>query len=52
MGRVVPEDRRAEFREILVGAYRIIYYYVVDEDVVAIAMIYHGAQQFTELPDE
>jgi toxin ParE1/3/4 len=49
MGRIVPEDRYAELREVFAFSYRIIY--EVREDAVEILMIHHGARRLTDLPD-
>jgi plasmid stabilization system protein ParE len=44
MGRVVPELRNPEVRELLVGAYRIVYR--CRRDAVEIVTIFHGARLF------
>lgn len=44
MGRVVPELRNPEVREVIVGAYRVVYRY--RHDTVEIATIFHGARLF------
>ena len=49
MGRVVPQGRHAEYREIIVSPYRILYRR--DGDVVKIAAIVHGARRLPELPE-
>jgi len=41
-GRVVPELRDPAVREVIVGAYRVIYRY--RHDTVEIATIFHGAR--------
>lgn len=41
-GRVVPEFRRADVREVLLGSYRIVYR--VREDAVSIATVFHTAR--------
>lgn len=46
-GRVVPEVRRDEIREILVGSYRVIYKV---EKGVSILTIFHGAKGRISLP--
>ena len=43
-GRVVPELRRREIREVIHGSYRIIYR--VGEEDVFILTVRHGAQRF------
>lgn len=42
MGRVVPELRHRELRELIVGAYRIVYR--CRQDSVEIVTIFHGAR--------
>ena len=49
MGRIVPEDKYGELREVFAFSYRIIY--EVRQDAVEILMIHHGARQLAELPD-
>jgi toxin ParE1/3/4 len=44
MGRVVPELRDPTVRELIVGAYRIVYRH--RRDAVEIATIFHGARLF------
>lgn len=44
MGRVVPELNDPEVREIIVGAYRIVYRY--RHDLVEIATVFHSARLF------
>lgn len=44
MGRVVPEVGNPELREIIVGAYRIVYR--ARHDVVEIVTIFHGSRLF------
>lgn len=44
MGRVVPEIGDPEMREVIVGAYRIVYRY--RHDTVEITTIFHGARLF------
>lgn len=46
MGRVVPELRNPEVREIIVGAYRVVYRY--RHGIIEIATIFHGARLFRE----
>ncbi len=43
-GRIVPELDRADVREVLIGAYRIVY--LVGPDVVHILTVFHGARLF------
>lgn len=42
MGRVVPEMRDPEVREVIVGAYRVVYRY--RHDTIEISTIFHGAR--------
>lgn len=42
MGRVVPELRNDHVRELIVGAYRIVYRY--QHDTIEIVTIFHGAR--------
>jgi toxin ParE1/3/4 len=44
MGRVVPEIGDPDVREIIVGAYRIVYRY--RHDTVEIITVFHGARLF------
>ena len=48
-GRLVPDDEAAEYREIFVQHYRVMYR--VNGDDVEIAAIIHGARHLTDLPD-
>jgi toxin ParE1/3/4 len=42
MGRVVPELRNPEVRELIVGAYRIVYRY--RHETVEVVTIFHGSR--------
>jgi plasmid stabilization system protein ParE len=44
IGRVVPELRNPEVRELIVGAYRIVYRH--RRDAVEVVTIFHGARLF------
>ncbi|MBK9260961.1 MAG: type II toxin-antitoxin system RelE/ParE family toxin [Polyangiaceae bacterium] len=46
MGRVVPELRNPEVRELLVGAYRVVYRH--HRAIVEIVTIFHGSRLFRE----
>lgn len=46
-GRVIPEFEREDIRELLFRAYRIVY--MVDDDVVTVLRIVHGARDLTDL---
>jgi len=45
-GRIVPELKASEprYRELLIGAYRLVY--LVEEDHVAVVAFVHGARDF------
>jgi toxin ParE1/3/4 len=47
-GRIVPEWKRAAFREVIVYPYRVIYR--VSSDTIAIAMIRHSRRQLPKRP--
>jgi len=49
-GRVVPEFRRPEIREIIVRSYRIIYRVSKSEKSVEIIRFWHGARGFPHIP--
>jgi toxin ParE1/3/4 len=46
IGRVVPELPNRGLRELIVGAYRIVYRHRHDDDIVEIVTIFHGARLF------
>jgi plasmid stabilization system protein ParE len=46
MGRIVPELRNPEIREVLVGSYRIVYRY--RSDIIEIMTIFHGSRLFRQ----
>jgi plasmid stabilization system protein ParE len=46
MGRVVPELPKRDVRELIVGAYRVVYRYRREHDLVEIVTIVHGARLF------
>jgi toxin ParE1/3/4 len=46
MGRVVPELRNHEVRELIVGAYRVVYRY--RHNTVEITTIFHGSRLFRQ----
>lgn len=48
-GRVVPELRHLDVREILVGSYRLIYR--IEPEAVAIIAVIHGARDLKSLWD-
>jgi toxin ParE1/3/4 len=50
IGRIVPEERDENIREIILPPYRIIYRVLAESRVVAIARIWHGARGEPEIP--
>src|SRR5438445_617476 len=50
LGRVVPEERDENLREIILRPYRIIYQVLPDQQVVAVARLWHGARGEPEIP--
>lgn len=46
-GRVVPEFGRADIRELLLGAYRIVY--LVEGSAMTILRVVHGARDLADL---
>ena len=50
IGRVVPEEHDDDIRELIIPPYRIIYRIMPDDEVVAIARIWHGARGEPEIP--
>jgi toxin ParE1/3/4 len=51
IGRVVPEEQDENIREIIFRPYRIIYQVLVQEQMVAIARVWHGARAEPDVPD-
>jgi plasmid stabilization system protein ParE len=51
IGRAVPEEQDENIREIILPPYRIIYRVLVENRVVAIARVWHGARGEPEIPD-
>jgi len=49
-GRVVPEEDDETIREVIFRPYRIIYRVLSDQQVVAVARIWHGARGEPEIP--
>ena len=47
-GRVVPEARREDIREIFVWGYRIVY--LLSGDLVVVLTVHHGARLLDEIP--
>jgi toxin ParE1/3/4 len=50
LGRVVPEKKDENLREIILRPYRIIYLVIPAQQAVAIARIWHGARGEPEVP--
>jgi hypothetical protein len=46
---MVPQHEIDSIRELLVGAYRIVYVYNSDDDVARIAAILHGSRSFPDI---
>ncbi|HEY1717648.1 MAG TPA: type II toxin-antitoxin system RelE/ParE family toxin [Verrucomicrobiae bacterium] len=51
-GRMVPEFRRAELREIIFRSYRIIYRMNGSDQSLEIVRFWHGARGFPHIPNE
>jgi toxin ParE1/3/4 len=51
-GRVVPEFRRQELREIIFRSYRIIYRMNDTDQSLEIVRFWHGARGFPHIPNE
>jgi plasmid stabilization system protein ParE len=49
-GRVVPEFRRPELREIIFRSYRIIYRTNIPDQSLEIVRFWHGARGFPHIP--
>ena len=49
-GRVVPEFRRPQLREIVFRSYRIIYRVSSEDNSVEIVRFWHGARGFPQIP--
>jgi plasmid stabilization system protein ParE len=52
IGRVVPEEKDENIREIIFCSYRIIYQTLMEKQTVAIARIWHGARGEPEIPGQ
>jgi toxin ParE1/3/4 len=50
LGQVVPEEQNENIREIILPPYRIIYRVMAEDQVVAIARVWHGARGEPEIP--
>jgi len=51
-GRMVPEFRRPELREVIVRSYRIIYRIQKDEECLEVVRFWHAARRFPHIPSE
>lgn len=49
-GRVVPEFRRPDLREVIHRTFRVIYHVKRDSGVVEIVRFWHGARGFPHIP--
>ncbi len=50
LGRVVPEFRRPELRELIHRSYRVIYRFKPERGCVEIVRFWHGARGFPHIP--
>jgi plasmid stabilization system protein ParE len=50
MGRMVPEFRRPELREVIHRSYRVIYRVKPEGEAVEIVRFWHGARGFPHIP--
>ena len=48
-GRMVPEYRDPQVREIIVGSYRVIYRYSPEHDLVEILAAFHGSMPMPDI---
>jgi addiction module RelE/StbE family toxin len=46
-GRIVPEFRRPDLREVILGSYRIVYR--LRDDTIEVLTVFHGARLFPSL---
>ena len=49
MGRIVPEFRRPDLREVVCRSYRIIYRLRRNEEIIEIVRFWHGARGFPHI---
>lgn len=49
-GRIVPEFRRPELREVICRSYRVIYRLRQDRGQIEIVRFWHGARGFPQIP--
>ena len=52
MGRVVPEFRRADLREVIHRSFRVIYRLKRKEEVIEVVRYWHGARGFPHVSKE
>jgi plasmid stabilization system protein ParE len=50
LGRIVPEERDENIREIVLSPYRIIYRVMTIKQLIAVARIWHGARGEPNVP--
>lgn len=50
VGRVVPEIRRTEIRELIIGSYRVVYR--IDEEIVYILTVHHSKMPLPSTKDD
>jgi plasmid stabilization system protein ParE len=50
IGRIVPEFKRSDLREIIHRSYRIIYRVRLDQPIVEIVRFWHAARGFPQIP--
>ncbi len=48
-GRIVPELQRPDVREVIQGAYRIVYRLHEDREVAEVLTVFRGSRRFPEL---
>lgn len=52
IGRVVPEEQDENVREIILRPYRIVYQIADQEQIIAVARVWHGARGEPEIPKQ
>jgi len=50
IGRMVPEEQDENIRELILPPYRIVYRVLAQNQVIAIARVWHGARGEPEIP--
>jgi toxin ParE1/3/4 len=51
MGRIVPEFRRPDLREVVCRSYRVIYRLRRDRSQIEVVRFWHGARGFPQIPE-